>query len=58
MPQKRYILLGMVVYLLMKIYVAATPDPSDDKWPDMIKGAVVEMYTQTGDDGLQYGEGA
>lgn len=57
-PQKRYLLLAMLLYLLAKLYVSATPDPSDDKWPDMIKGAVVEMYTQSGDDGLQFGEGA
>jgi hypothetical protein len=56
-PQKRYIILGMVAYALLKLYVAHTPSTADDGLPDVLKGAVVEMFTQSDDDGFQYGEG-
>lgn len=46
-PQKRYILLGLILYYSLKIYVAMTSDPSDDAWPDQLRGIAHDlMYSE------------
>ncbi len=67
-PQKRYLVVaGLVLYYLAKGYVAITPSPHDDSYPDKIRDAVVFMFANQDaqpdpssdydKDGLRYGEG-
>lgn len=45
-PQKRYLLaVGLALYYAAKVYVAATPDPSDDDLPDRVRTIVFEMFS-------------
>lgn len=34
--QKRYLILGLVVYAAVKVYTMYTPDTNDDHWPDKV----------------------
>jgi hypothetical protein len=54
MPQKRYLLLaGVVLYYAAKAYVAWTPDPRDDNWPDEVRMIVWQVLAdQNSDDSL------
>ena len=38
-----WVMVGGLIYLLAKAYVAYTPDPNDDDIPDKIKDAVLLM---------------
>jgi len=57
-PQKRYLLvLGLALYYAAKVYVSATPDPSDDYLPDKVRTIVFEMFSDsTAQDTQTYGE--
>lgn len=45
-PQKRYLVAGAIVlYYLAKGFVAITPTPHDDNYPDKIRDAVVSIFS-------------
>jgi len=49
-PQKRYlVLVGTILYYAAKVYVAQTPDLSDDGYPDMMKGYVLDLLAGNDD---------
>ena len=42
--KKRYIaLIGLVVYVALKVYVSFTVDTNDDNWPDRVKDVLMHV---------------
>ncbi len=69
LPQKRYwVMAGIALYCAAKVYVAYTPTPDDDKYPDQLRGIIVDYFADADkepdpssdydEDGLRFGEGS
>lgn len=43
--KKSIILVGMLIYIISKLYVNFTPDPSDDEYPDQVRNVISDIFT-------------